>query len=317
MRNDGINNMEMPIPFNIINLINSSYSPNSVVKRNNATFAFYCRYLYDKLKAVFTFKFPETLGEELFKNALFANGYVTIIDTPEFGLLAQWGVGGGYTVNYTPRYILFANPLLPELSGKELVIDEDCAVIKLTDEWLGVVDLVAYYAEKMALASQAVDTNLINSKIAYIFAAKDKTQAQTFKKALDRIYAGEPAVILDKTLFDEEGKPAWNAFQQKPKDIYLVHDLLADLAKIEDEFDTRIGIPNANTDKRERLISDEVNANNVETAILAEEWLDNIRKGCARVKEMYGAEIIVDWRYKPNVHNTEQSNTVNMGAESL
>ena len=263
------------------------------------------------MKAVFTFKLPETFGEELFKNALFANGYVTVLNTERFGLLAQWGTGGGYTVNYTPRYILFSNPLLPELSGKELIIDEDCAIIKLSDEYAGVLDLVGYYAEKMALASQAVDVNLINSKLAYIFAAKDRAQAQTFKKALDRINDGEPAVIIDKSLFDEEGKPAWNAFQQKPKEVYLVHDLLEDLAKIEDEFDTRVGIPNANTDKRERLITDEVNANNVETAILAEEWLDNIRKGCDRVKEMYGAEITVDWRYKPDVRKPEQSNPVN------
>lgn len=303
--------MNMPIPFDVINLINSCYSPSSVVKRNNYSYNFYCRYLYDKLKAVFKFSLPETFGEELFKNALFANGYVTILPSDEFGLLAQWGVGGGYTVNYTPRFVLVANPLLPEISGKELIIDEDCAVIRLNGEWSGVLDLVSYYAEKMALASQAVDTNLINTKIAYIFAAKDKAQAQTFKKALDRIYDGEPAVILDKSLFDEEGKPAWNAFTQKPKDIYLVADLLDDLAKIEDEFDTRIGIPNANTDKRERLITDEVNANNVETAILADDWLEHIRAGCDRVREMYGAEITVDWRYKPNVPNTEQSDPVN------
>lgn len=306
--------MNMPIPFDVINLINSCYSPNSVVKRNNYSYNFYCRYLYDKLKAVFKFSLPETFGEELFKNALFANGYVTILPSAEFGLLAQWGVGGGYTVNYTPRFVLVANPLLPEISGKELIIDEDCAVIRLNGEWSGVLDLVSYYAEKMALASQAVDTNLINTKIAYIFAAKDKAQAQTFKKALDRIYDGEPAVILDKSLFDEEGKPAWNAFTQKPKDIYLVSDLLDDLAKIEDEFDTRIGIPNANTDKRERLITDEVNANNVETAILADDWLEHIRAGCDRVREMYGAEITVDWRYKPNVPNTKQGDAIDSRA---
>lgn len=306
--------MTMPIPFDIINLINSCYSPNSVVKRNNYAYNFYCRYLYDKLKAVFKFTLPETFGEELFKNALFANGYVTILPSDEFGLLAQWGVGGGYTVNYTPRFVLVANPLLPEISGKELIIDEDCAVIRLNGEWAGVLDLVSYYAEKMALASQAVDVNLINTKIAYIFAAKDKAQAQTFKKALDRIYDGEPAVILDKSLFDEEGKPAWNAFTQKPKDIYLVSDLLNDLAKIEDEFDTRIGIPNANTDKRERLISDEVNANNVETAILADDWLEHIRAGCDRVREMYGAEISVEWRYKPNVPDTKQGDAINSRA---
>ena len=47
--------MNMPIPFDIINLIDSCHSPNSVVKRNNYAYKFYCRYLYDKLKAVFKF----------------------------------------------------------------------------------------------------------------------------------------------------------------------------------------------------------------------------------------------------------------------
>lgn len=316
MTKGGINvEMNLPLGYDVINIINASYSPGGVVKKNNATYNFYCRYLYNKLLSVFTFKLPPSFGVELFKNALFAGGYVTILPTAEFGLLAQWGNAGGYTVNYSPRFIIFANPLLPELSGKELVIGEDCAVIRLTDDWRGVADLVGYYAAKMALASQAVDVNLINSKIAYVFAAKDKAQAQTFKKMMDTINTGETVVVIDKSLFNDDGTPNWNAFQQKPKDIYLVHDLLADLAKIEDEFDTRIGIPNANTDKRERLISDEVNANNVETAILAEEWLDNIRAGCDMVKSMYGAEIVVEWRHKPE--NDKQGDIINTRTDGV
>ena len=80
-----------------------------------------------------------------------------------------------------------------------------------------------------------------------------------------------------------------------------------DLHKIEEEFNTRIGIPNANTDKRERLITDEVNANNVETSILAAGWLDHIKRGADMVREMYGEEILVDWRYKPNVQPNPNS----------
>ena len=77
-------------------------------------------------------------------------------------------------------------------------------------------------------------------------------------------------------------------------------DLLSDLKKIEDEFDSKVGIPNANTDKRERLISDEVNANNQETAIIAAGWLDHIKDGIRQAENMYGVKISVDWRYKEN-----------------
>lgn len=302
----------MPIPFHVENVIASSYTPHGVIKSNNNTFKFYCRYLWEKILSVFTFQLPPTFGKELFLNALFGNGVVTVVNSAEFGLLAQWGNAGGYNVNYQPRYMLFANPLLPEFSGRELEIGTDCAIIKLTDDWRGVFDLVSFYAGKMALATQAVDINLINSKLAYVFAAKDKTQAQSFKKLMDTINNGETSVVVDKSLFDENGEAQWKAFQQDLKSVYLVTDLLNDCAKIEDEFNTRVGIPNANTEKRERLISDEVNANNVETSILAAGWLENIREGCDMVRDMYNAEITVDWRVKPNVadNDTKQGNDV-------
>ena len=83
---------------------------------------------------------------------------------------------------------------------------------------------------------------------------------------------------------------------------------LADMRKIEQQFDTDIGIPNANTDKRERLITDEVNANNVETATRCELWLEELKKGCEKVKTMFDVDISVDWRVKPN-----ESNNINTG----
>ena len=302
--------MNMPIPFEIENVVASSFTPHGVIKSNNASFRFFARYLWEKILSVFVFDLPPTFGKELFLNALFANGVVTIVPTAKYGLLAQWGVYGGYNVNYQPRYMLFSNPLLPELSGRELIIGKDCAVIRLNEDWHGVTDLVAFYAGKMALATQAIDVNLINSKLAYVFAAKDKTQAQSFKKLMDTINNGETSVVVDKSLFAEDGSANWQAFQQNIKQTYIVTELLNDCAKIEDEFNTRIGIPNANTEKRERLISDEVNANNVETSILAAGWLENIREGCDTVQEMYGETITVDWRVKPNVGNTEQSDLV-------
>ena len=106
--------------------------------------------------------------------------------------------------------------------------------------------------------------------------------------------------MVDKSLFNDDGSTNWGLFQQNLKQTYLVTDLLADLRKIEDEFDSKVGIPNANTDKRERLISDEVNANNAETSIIAAGWKDHIQSGLDQVKTMYGIDITIDWRYKQN-----------------
>ena len=61
-------------------------------------------------------------------------------------------------------------------------------------------------------------------------------------------------------------------------------------------YDTDIGIPNANTDKKERLISDEVNANNYETMAKCSLWLEQLKEDIEKVKDMFGIELSVDWR---------------------
>ena len=81
------------------------------------------------------------------------------------------------------------------------------------------------------------------------------------------------------------------------------------MRKWENLFDTEIGIPNSNTNKRERLIVDEVNSNNVETATKCELWLEDLQKTCAKTTDLFGIDISVDWRYEP-IKKKEDGNAV-------
>lgn len=294
--------MSLPIPYSIENIAKASFSPSTFHLADNASFGFFARYLWEKMTNVFKFTLPETWEEDFFKYVLFGAGYVAVVDTPEMGIIPQYATAGGYNVYFQPSFVMLANQLLPSVSGRELDIGRDCEVIRLTPDWAGVGDLIGFYAAKMALCSQSIDINLINSKVAFVFAAKSKAQAETYKKLYDDISAGNPAVVTDKAFFNDDGSPQWQLFSQNLKQTYLVSDILSDLRKIEEEFDTKIGIPNANTDKRERLNSDEVNANNVETAIIAAGWLNSLQNSLKNVKRLYpGLNINVDWRVKPNV----------------
>lgn len=67
---------------------------------------------------------------------------------------------------------------------------------------------------------------------------------------------------------------------------------------LENQFNTAIGIPNANMQKRERLISDEVNSNNAETSALVTLWLETMQDGIKKVNEMFGTDISVSYRYE-------------------
>ena len=63
-----------------------------------------------------------------------------------------------------------------------------------------------------------------------------------------------------------------------------------------ENFD-EIGIDNVRSDKKERLITAEANANNVECRCKAELWLDTLKKCVEKVNKMFGTNIRVDWRH--------------------
>lgn len=286
-----------PFFYDHANAMVSQVTPNTVHVKNVGLTRFFQRYLLQKAISVFKWNLPENWSRDYFLYVLYCWGFIAIVNTDKFGVIPQGCGLKGYNVFYQPRSAIIQNPLL---SGTlEPVIGKQCTLLKLQPDYGGIMDLVSFYAQEMALASEAIDVNLLNSKLSYVFTASNKNAAESLKKLYDRIASGEPAVVIDKNLYNDDGSVSWEAFQQNVGQNYIAGDLLSDLRKIEAEFDTKIGIPNANTDKKERLITDEVNANNVETRNLPELWLESLQKGCKEANAMFGINISVDWRNEP------------------
>lgn len=289
--------VSIPAEYDVCNLIANQVSPNTLHCNNTALFGYYRRYLLQEVFSIYKWELPEDWDEDYFKYCLFCSGYVGIIKTEEFGIIPQYCTLGGYNVFYRPAWIMVSNPLLPETL--QLNIDKDCSIIKLTPDYLGIMDLVNHYADKMALASETIDIDLCNAMVSTVFGAETQTEAAALKKMYDKIRSGNPAVVIGKKFFNEDGSPRWTPFQNNVKNTYIVTDLIADLRRIKQEFLTDIGCPNANTDKRERLINSEVNANNVETKSKVELWLESIQKGIAKTKKLFGdLPLSVEYRFK-------------------
>ena len=103
--------------------------------------------------------------------------------------------------------------------------------------------------------------------------------------------------VIDSKLKDVDGTPNWQLFFQNVGQNYIADKVLTDMKKIEDRFKTVIGIPNANTFKKERLIRDEVNANNFDTESNVLIWLENMQADIAKVNKMFDLNISVSYRY--------------------
>ena len=289
--------MDKGVTYDFINLYNSSRSPSTVHIKNTRLRNYFRKYLMQKAISVFKWNIPDEWDKDYFLYTLYGMGYISIFYTDRYGVICQQCAPGGYNLYYRPSYVIVSNPLLEKTLT--LNIDRDCVLLKLQPDYSSIMDIVGYYADQLALASEAMGVNLVNTKSGVVFGAESKAQAETYKKMFDNLSEGDPAVVVGKKLLNEDGSPAWFPFTQNIKETYVTSDILSDMRKIEAMFDTEIGIPNANTDKRERLIADEVNANNVETATRCELWKETINKGLKKANDMFGLKLSVDWRVDP------------------
>ena len=289
--------MDQGITYDYINLYSASRSPSTVHVKNTRLQRYFRKYLLQKAFSVFKWTLPEEWDEDYFLYTLYCRGFIAILNTARYGTICQECSPGGYNLYYRPSYVIVTNPLIRDTLT--LNIDRDCVLLKLQPDYSSIMDIVCYYADQLALCSEAMGVNLVNTKSGVVFGAEGKAQAEAYKKMFDNLSEGDPAVVIGKKLLNEDGTPNWFPFTQNVKESYITSDVISDMRKIEAMFDTEIGIPNANTDKRERLISDEVNANNVETATRCELWLETIRKGIKKANTMFGLTLAVDWRVDP------------------
>lgn len=286
-------NASPPMFFDYKNRVDSAIQNHDIHVTNTGLSRFYQRYFLQRAISVFEWKCPKTWAKNYFQYLLYCFGYFAIINTDKFGVIPQQCGLSGYTVQYQPSHAIIASKFFAKTL--EPRIDKDCILMRLQPDYGGIMDIITTFADMMALTVESLATNLFNSKLAYVFAADRKAVAESFKHLFDDIASGKPAVVIDKELLTDDGSLTWQYFSQDLKANYLAGDLINEQGKINRMFDTFIGIPNSNTDKRERLITDEVTSNNFETKSLASLWLSILQEDCEKARDMFGIDLSVDW----------------------
>lgn len=283
-----------PLFYDYQNSVISQNQPGTIHCSDNSLTLYFARYLTQKALSVFEWTLPKTWAHNYFLYTLFLKGYIAVINTDKFGVIPQNCGLYGYNVMYQPTHAVIANPLLR--GNLRPQIDKQCTVLRLCPDYGGIFDLVMYYADLMACASQTTTVNLINTKFSYVFFADGKAQAESFKKLFDNFSSGQPATVIDKQLLDEQGNPRWQLFTQNIQQAYIADKNLEVLKRLDEMFNREIGIPETNEDKKERLLTDEVNTNIIESLSKADMWLKELQDGCEKTKEMFGIDISVKWR---------------------
>lgn len=287
-----------PLNYHNINVGAGTYNPSPVKAYNNRTFGYWVRALFQRATSVIDFELPDTWQgniKDFFLYCLYKYGYVAVFNYDDVGIVFQPCTLSGYNFYYQPTDAIISNPKYQDT----LIIGESCELIKLTPDYVGIWDVIEYYAERFSQLDNAINMSLINCKTPYILGAKNKTASSALKKILDKVNDGEPAVVFDEKLMNDPNSKD-TPFQllellRNPKEAYLTTDQLMDFRTILDNFDSEIGIPALPYQKKERLVSDEATMRAYDGSARSLTWFNTLTSSIIEVKKLY-PEIVLNAR---------------------
>lgn len=308
--------MSAPYQYPLYNELMNVVTPSSIHVHDSALSRFFARYLLQKAISVFEFNgLPDWWDRDYMLYVLFCRGFVGFVYTDKYDAAPQIAQPYGFDLFYRPDRALFASPWIDtdrQIWYGDGLFDllNDCVVMKLQPDYLGIMDAVNFYADQMALCAESASVNVLNSKLAFMFGTDNKAGAEAMKKIFDKIASGEPAVVYDKSLQQaaEEGRDFWQTFAQDLRANFIAPEIMQNMVAWEHDFDKLIGIPYVETEKKERLISSEVERNTAAVGVRSEKWLESLQAGADLVNRAFGLNISVVRRFEEvmNDENVEE-----------
>lgn len=159
---------------------------------------------------------------------------------------------------------------------------------------------VSIYAEKLVHAARTIDNAARNLEQPYVVTAGED-QLSSWDNFLASRRNHEPAIILAKNSGMDQELP--KVFPVSAGQSKVMTDLWTHKHNEVDEIMTRLGIKNANTDKKERLITDEVAANDGQIEQSVGTMLRFREDACEAINKMFGLAISVKMRYNGGGEN--------------
>lgn len=281
---------KLPLNSNEMMFYESLIDNSGLCVTNTYIASFYRLYFYNKIFSIINIEgLPDSINSRFVKNRLLTKGFIGIFDTEKYGVIASDVMLTDLDIYYNPTIMQGVNPKFDEIYRRKINIDS--ALVKLTANFETILPIIYYYADLMAVAVQGIDSNVLNCKLAYVYGCESQTVAESFKKMHDEIVNGYPAVFADKKLFDDEGNLKMQLFNADVGRNYIADKLMELKVKIENEFNSFIGLSVVNVDKKERLITPEVELSNNNNRLIIESWIDSINEGFEIANELFNLNI--------------------------
>lgn len=313
-----------------INNMRGHKVPSASICYSSDVYYFFWRSLYQRFATRINWTVPENWDKDVFVFSLYAFGFMGVFDTNKyarsveerFGIIPAVSTVSGVGVQMQPTQIKTANPYfyMPEPE----IIYKGAGLIKLTPDYMGVLDIVDFYAERLAMLFSTIDQSIINSRFAYIISANSEAANATLKAIFDARNSGKPLIVYDKdklkkkTAVDKtsplDQQDPFELLDLKVGTNYITDKLLRDYRTLMNMFDAEVGIPNNPTEKAERMVTNEVESNSAETVSRFECFMDCLETSIKKTIKVF-PELEGKLSAEARVYDTGQTGAKEAGKE--
>lgn len=272
------------------------------VKAVSTGYWYYTKQLTEKCMGMFQYTgLPESLPAEELEFLLIRYGSAPIFQpTGSTELVTSKAALSGVDKYYKPTQMNYAQPVLG--SGTRF-IGKDCAVLynsfmdNVTADWGagGLSELIARYARMLADIDASLNIATINRRATALNVAKTQQVAKSVDKVMDELEAGNTKTISEDSILD-----CFHTFPFDDVTGERLNELITVKRALMAEFFAEIGVKSG-TDKKERLITDEVATQNQLLLINIDDMLKSRQKGVDMANDIFGTSITVsiDEDYDP------------------
>lgn len=254
---------------------------------NNRTYIQYYNRLTELALSMFEWKnLPQSVDPRFLEMCLFGDGMSVFFEDEVLGFLAlQVMIGGKLNVYRIPtdRRAYASN-------GYNKQLDETNSVIIFNNYLHTNSQLdVEMFSQRLYNLDRAIDVNA-NAQKTPVLIQCDEAQRLTMVNLYKQYEGNEPFIFGNKSL-------DVNGIKVLQTGAPFVADKLYQLkTQIWNEALTYLGISNINTQKKERLITDEVTRNQGGVVASRYSRLESRRQACIQINEMFGLDLWCDYR---------------------
>lgn len=288
------------------NLLDNLHIPNTYFK-DSVSYRYWFRSLLHKIDSSIIFTgLPEGWNNDFFMFCLWVRGFVLVFETKRKELIKYGTNGivfqpcylsGKRDFYYQPTSAIVANPYV-SLKNDDFKLGKKAHLLKLTPDFLGVLDILDFYAEKLSELSKGIDMSILNSKLGVIATASNEAQSATLKAIYDKLQKGETLIVWDDLTKDSNEviprKEPFEIWVQELKKNYILTDQLSDLQTILDSFYNEIGLPVAN-EKKERLITSEADFASRQSQARISCWVETLKESLDIINKDFNTNIEVHY----------------------